>query len=214
MNAYCFVDGGYVRGISKQYKRPLVDPRTLASNITYSELVQLWRTPASLVRPKELPGPQYLSTGLGRVLFYDACPDEPSDPAIEEYWKCIELLPDTEAKFGTLRGRRRRQKGVDGLIAVDMLVGTFSGLFQVGILVAGDSDFVPIVDAVRSQGVMVVVAAEERSLAEDLRRAADRIWPIDPSGSRLADFPPLRRPEDGHLWFLNPDGTVHIGPEV
>jgi uncharacterized LabA/DUF88 family protein len=90
-----------------------------------------------------------------------------------------------------------------------MLVGAFNGLFQVGILVAGDSDLVPVVDAVRSRGVMVVVAAEARSLSDDLRRVADRVWLIDPSG-RLADFPPMWTPE-GHVWLLKPDGTVHIG---
>lgn len=210
MNAHCFVDGGYLLGISKQYSRPLADPRTLASNITYSELVQYWRTPKGMMSPKEFPGAPNTSIGLARVLFYDAFPDEVADPKMEEYWRAIELLPDTETRFGAIRGRRRRQKGVDGLIAVDMLVGAFNGLFQVGILVAGDSDLVPIVDAVRRRGVMVVVAAEARSLSDDLRRVADRVWPIDPSGQRLADFPPMRTPE-GHVWLLRPDGTVHIG---
>lgn len=212
MNAHCFIDGGYLRGISKQYNRPLADPRLLANNIAYSELVQLWRTPKRS-NSKEFPGSWNFSIGLARVLFYDACPDELVDPCMEEYWKVIQLLPDTEVKMGALRGRRRRQKGVDGLIAVDMLVGAFNGLFQVAILVAGDSDFVPIVEAVRQRGVMVVVAAEEKSLSNDLRLVADRIWPIDPSGARLADFPPLRR-SDGHVWLLDQDGKIRIGPEV
>jgi uncharacterized LabA/DUF88 family protein len=213
MNAHCFLDGGYLRGISKQNSRPLVDPRNLASNIVYSELVQFWRTPQGMMSPKEFPGIARTSIGLARVLFYDACSDEVVDPEMEEYWRAIEILPDTEARFGVLRGRRRRQKGVDGLVAVDMLVGAFNGLFQVAILVAGDGDFVPIVEAVRRRGVMVVVAAEERSLSEDLRRAADRIWTIDTSGIRLADFPPLRR-SDGHVWLITPDGKVRISPEA
>lgn len=213
MNAHCFLDGGYLRGVSKENSRPLVDPRTLASNIAYSELVQLWRTPKGLIAPKEFSGVPNTTIGLARVLYYDACPDEVTDPDMEEYWRAIELLPDTEARFGVLRGRRRRQKGVDGLVAVDMLVGAFNGLFQVGILVAGDGDFVPVVEAVRRRGVMVVVAAEERSLSDDLRRAADRVWPIDPSGIRLADFPPLRR-SDGHIWLMASNGKVHISPEA
>jgi hypothetical protein len=100
MNAHCFVDGGYLLGISKQYNRPLADPHTLASNITYSELVQYWRTPKSMVSPKEPPKAPNASIGLARTLFYDACPDEVADPEMEQYWKAIELLPDTETRFG------------------------------------------------------------------------------------------------------------------
>lgn len=213
MNSHCFLDAGYLRGISKQFNRPLADPRLLANNIAYSELVQSWRTPKRSTS-KEFPGSSGISIGLARVLFYDACPDELTDQDMEQYWRTIELLPDTEVKMGAIRGRRRRQqKGVDGLIAVDMLVGAFSGLFQVAILVAGDGDLVPIVEAVRQRGVMVMVAAEEKSLSNDLRRAADRIWPIEPSGTRAADFPPLRS-SDGHVWVLDHDGKVQISPEI
>jgi len=212
MNAHCFLDAGYLRGLSKQFERPLADPRLLANNIAYSDLVQSWRTPKRSTS-KEFPGASNISIGLARVLFYDACPDELADPAMQEYWKTIGLLPDTEVKMGALRGRRRRQKGVDGLIAVDMLVGAFSGLFQVAILVAGDGDFVPIVEAVRQRGVMVMIAAEEKSLSNDLRLAADRVWPIDPTGTRPADFPPLRT-STGHIWLLDQDGKVRISPEI
>jgi uncharacterized LabA/DUF88 family protein len=46
-------------------------------------------------------------------------------------------------------------------------------------LIAGDSDFVPVVDEVRRRGIMVVVAGVQESLAAELERAADRIWIID-----------------------------------
>ena len=97
----------------------------------------------------------------------------------DEYWRAIKLLPDTQIGFGALRGRPRRQKRVDGLIAVDMMVGAFTNLFEVAILIAGDSDFVPVVDEVRRRGIMVVVAGVQESLAAELGRAADRIWIID-----------------------------------
>jgi uncharacterized LabA/DUF88 family protein len=213
MNAHCFIDGGYVRGLSKRFGKPLINPRTLANNIAYSGLVQLWGTPKGTDQPKEFPSASSARIGLTRVIYYDARPDEGVDPAIQEYWKAIELLPDTEIGFGALRGRPRRQKRVDGLIAVDMLEGAFSGLFQVAILVAGDSDFVPIVEAVRRRGVMTVVAAEEGSLADELRREADRVWPIDVAGKRAADFPRLQR-HDGYLWIEKADSTVYLGPET
>lgn len=214
MNAHCFIDGGYVRALAKRFGKPLIDPRTLANNIAYSGLVQLWGTPKGAYQPKDFLSVSSARIGLTRVIYYDARPDEGVDSAIQEYWKTIELLPDTEIGFGALRGRPRRQKRVDGLIAVDMLEGAFSGLFQVAILVAGDSDFVPIVEAVRRRGVMTVVAAEEGSLADELRREADRVWPLDVSGERTADFPSLRRKQDNYLWIEKADGTVYLGPET
>ena len=121
----------------------------------------------------------------------------------DEYWRAIELLPDTQIGFGALRGRPRRQKRVDGLIAVDMMVGAFTNLFEVAILIAGDSDFVPVVDEVRRRGIMVVVAGVQESLAAELGRAADRIWIIDPADPIANDFPPLRD-EEGEVGLRLP----------
>ena len=89
-----------------------------------------------------------------------------------------------------------------------MLEGAFSKLFDVAILVAGDSDFVPIVNAVRRRGVMVVVAAADWSLSAELRRSADRHWFIDPSVG--AGFPYLSRP-DNQVWLEAQDGAVSLG---
>ncbi len=60
-----------------------------------------------------------------------------------------------------------------------MLVGAFSGLFDIAVLVAGDGDFTPVVEEVRRRGVMVVVVAVSESLSDDLRRVADRFVEID-----------------------------------
>jgi uncharacterized LabA/DUF88 family protein len=183
--------------------KSLVNPRQLADQIAYSYLVQTWQRPrADLAMDKHASGLRDI--GLARVFYYDARPEENVDPAIENYWKAIELLHDTEIGFGTLRGRPRRQKRVDGLIAVDMMVGTFTDLFQVAILITGDSDFVPVVDEVKRRGVMVVIAAVQESLSDELRRAADRVYPIDPKDA--ADFPPLQH--KGMTWFEDLQGKV------
>jgi uncharacterized LabA/DUF88 family protein len=212
LTAYCFVDGGYLRAGAKKYKQPLVDPRVLAENIAGSFLVQGWRIPGMTSGGKEYANRS--EVGLGRVLYYDARPDDTSSSvsAIEDYWKAVELLPDTEIGFGALRGRPRRQKRVDGLIAVDMMVGAFTNLFQIAILIAGDSDFVPVVNEVRRRGVMVVIAGVRESLADELKRAGDRVWPIDPIGSPgMREFPPLRY--EGKVWLEAEDGSVTIVTE-
>jgi len=185
-HAHGFVDGAYLRRLAEKFLVPFVNPRVLVSNIVNSAIVQSWG-----VQP-HAPG----DVCLTRVIYYDARPEEDSDAEKElrDYWEAVELLSDTELGFGSLRGgtKRRppRQKGVDTLLAVDMLVGAFTGIYSVAVLVAGDADFVPVVNEVRRRGVMVVVAANEQEVASDLRRSADRFVPIGP-GLALTDFPPL-----------------------
>lgn len=185
-HAHGFVDGAYLRKLAEKHQVPLVNPRTLVSNIINAPEVLTWGA---------LPH----SRGdicLTRVVYYDARPDEEGEVGQElrDYWDTIELLPDTELGFGSLRGgtRRRppRQKGVDTLLAVDMLVGAFTGIYTVAILVAGDADFVPVVNEVRRRGAMVALAASQQDVSRDLRRAADRFVGIGP-GLAAKDFPPL-----------------------
>jgi len=206
MTSYCFVDGGYLRGEAKRVGKPLVNPRSLAIRIAFSNLVQQWTSPRAEHDLKDRA--QSWSIGLARTLYYDARPDSETeiDPLIQDYWQEIEKLSDTDVAFGALRGRPKRQKRVDGLIAVDMLVGTFTSLFRVAILVAGDSDFVPVVNEVRRRGVMVVVAGAEASLSPELRQAADRVWVIDVNAP--GELPPLDKANN--VWYELPDGKVEM----
>jgi uncharacterized LabA/DUF88 family protein len=192
-HAHGFVDGAYLRKLAEKYLVPLANPRVLSSNIVSDPEVRIW-------------GASPLSRGdicLTRVIYYDARPDEENEveQELRDYWEAIELLPDTELGFGSLRGGTRRkpprQKGVDTLLAVDMLVGAFTGIYTVAILVAGDADFVPVVNEVRRRGAMVVLAANEQDVSRDLKRAADRFVAIGP-GLALKDFPPLE--VKGRMW--------------
>jgi uncharacterized LabA/DUF88 family protein len=74
-----------------------------------------------------------ISESLVRTTYYDARPDgEGATPSyLSEYWAAVEALPDTDLGWGILRGGERkssprRQKGVDVLIAVDMLTNSFA----------------------------------------------------------------------------------------
>lgn len=168
--AHVFIDGGYLREIGREQGTAFPNPRYLAKTIVESPTVQNWAAnPTS-----------HVNAFLGRTTYYDAIPDAGAVPEIEEYWRAIELQEDVHLGFGALRGlkRKARQKGVDAQIAVDMLVGAFSSVFDVAVLVAGDADFVPVVEEVKRRGVMVVIAASPASLADDLRRVADRHMPI------------------------------------
>ncbi|MBK7833859.1 MAG: NYN domain-containing protein [Gemmatimonadetes bacterium] len=172
--AHVFVDGASLRKRAQEFDRELVNPRKLADALV--QRLQDWAAIPS----------SGANTVLGRVTYYDAKPDDGTTtaPELAEYWSAVELLPDTQLGFGALRGLNRktpRQKGVDTLIAVDMLVGAFSGLFDVAVLVASDADFVPVVEEVKRRGVMVAVASLSTGLSDDLRRIADRFIEIGPA---------------------------------
>ena len=171
--AHAFLDGGYLRELARERGLELIDPLRLSRQIVEHEDVQQWAQ-----------GSGERTTALTRITYYDGWPGEEVAPELKEYWEAIELLPDTHLGFGSVRGRlgRRRprqQKGVDTLIAVDMLVGAFTEIASVAVLVSGDADFVPVVEEVRRRGIKVILAAaDDRSLASELRRAADRFIPI------------------------------------
>ena len=177
--AHGFVDGKYLRKVVENAGLPLPNPQVLVHHIVKSDEVASW---GGIHRYS------VSDISLARTTYYDGRPDDDSEISTElkQYWETVELLQDTQLGFGSIRGgtktRPPRQKGVDTLIAVDMLVGAFTGLFSVAVLVAGDADFVPVVNEVKRRGVMVVVAAAptDGSLSDDLKRAADRFYAIQP----------------------------------
>jgi len=182
--AHVFIDGGYLRAVGRKTDCPYPNPSELAKKLVAHTTVQAWAAnPVATV-----------NTFHARTTFYDALPESDVDPCLQEYWRAIQTQEDMHLGFGALRGlkRKARQKGVDVQLAVDMLVGAFEGAFDVAVLVAGDADFIPVVEEVKRRGVMVVAAAEPVSLADDLRRVADRHIAIPIAGDRNAWLPLVR----------------------
>ena len=164
-----FVDGAYLRKVAEKAGADWPNPYALVSNVSHETAMHGFRE------------------RLLRVTYYDARPKKDSEvlELMNDYWRAIEELPDTELGFGSLRGgtdrRAPRQKGVDTLMAVDMLVGAFDRIFTAVILIAGDADFVPVLQELKRRGVRTIVAAEKGSDSEDLRRVADRYLLIGPA---------------------------------
>ena len=164
MRAYGFVDGHYLRELAKAS-----DPR-------------LWVDPLSVVRVAinqsgTWAGGTYSSKSpeTYRVSLYDAVDAVSPEVGLEDYLARVDARPDCEVRLGTVStGKRRQQKAVDVLLAVDMLVGAHRLIYDLAVLVAGDADFVPVVEEVRREGRMVLVVANRASLSDGLRRSADR----------------------------------------
>lgn len=98
----------------------------------------------------------------------------------------VEAMPYTELRLGRLvytsgwPNTPPFEKGVDVMLATDMLTHCFKNNYNTAILVAGDSDFVGALQAIKDYGKHIEVAlfGEERT-SVPLRKVADVVHVID-----------------------------------
>jgi len=69
--------------------------------------------------------------------------------------------------------KSRGSKRVDISLATDMLTHAAQRNYEIAVLIAGDEDYVPLVEAVKQQGRRVYVWFLEDGLSSPLKRAAD-----------------------------------------
>lgn len=78
--------------------------------------------------------------------------------------------------------RRGRSKAVDIALATEVLTLGSEGRYEVAVIVAGDGDYVPLVEAVKRLGLYVVLAffsTQGAGLSPELRIAADNFVELD-----------------------------------
>ena len=71
------------------------------------------------------------------------------------------------------KDKGKGSKRVDISLATDMLSHAFRKNYDVAVLVAGDEDYIPLVEAVKAEGRRVVLWFVENGLNHALRRKAD-----------------------------------------
>lgn len=136
-----------------------------------------------------------------RSYYYD-CPPYQSDPPTEDerlrtaakdkYFTALSRLPRFEVRLGKLAFRGRtsegkpifQQKRVDIMLGVDMVQLAATRQIQRAILLAGDSDFVPAVEAVKPHGVLVMLwhgprIRGEATVHRELWESCDERFEID-----------------------------------
>ena len=120
---------------------------------------------------------------LVRAYYYTSKIEKPPD----EYWKdqqrdqqkylaALAYQPFIEVRLGRLQfgeGNRARQKGVDVLLAIDMLRFALKKNYDTAILVSGDGDFADIVKMVKDEGLKVETLTFPKTRAWALTEAAD-----------------------------------------
>ncbi len=114
-----------------------------------------------------------------RTYYYNILRDRDRQPkAYQDQKKFLDALhsvPYLEVKLSHAkpRGDTAVEKGVDIMLATDMLRMAFEGLYDVAVLVSGDGDFAYAVQAVKDLGRYVEIAAFSANLSYELTQAAD-----------------------------------------
>lgn len=173
-----FIDGGYLG--------KCVASQVPGSRIDYEALVKY-------VIGSDSP--------LVRAYYYDCLPYISNTPTEEEkerlakkmgFLGYLEQIPRVQVRSGKVKpkaitgeamvdGRMRsvtirdfQQKGVDVALAVDLVRLASKGRIDVACIMTGDSDFVPVIDIVKDEGVLVrLFYCAGWNVAPDLWRAVD-----------------------------------------
>ena len=77
--------------------------------------------------------------------------------------------------LGPKKVQDRSQREVDVQIAVDMVSGAYTDLFDIALLASGDGDFAPAVRKLRSMSKSVEVASFRKQLSMSLTTTASRV---------------------------------------
>lgn len=69
--------------------------------------------------------------------------------------------------------KNEKAKSVDIMLATEMLSHAYRKNYDIAVLVSGDGDYVPVVEAVKAEGCRVILWFFEEGLSPLLRRAVD-----------------------------------------
>ena len=116
---------------------------------------------------------------LFRIYYYNVLRDPDRNPqAYQDQQKFLTALYNTpylEVRLGSskIRGDVAVEKGIDVMLATDLLRLAWDDIYDVAIVVSGDGDFAYAVQAVKDMGKHVEIAAFPANLAWELANVAD-----------------------------------------
>jgi uncharacterized LabA/DUF88 family protein len=166
LRIFAFVDGCY---LTSNLKKMFDDPY-----VNHPMLVNRLEAVVSI--------PSFRSL-LIRLYYYDAISN---DKAVTDEQKTRhEQLKNTdlcELRLGRIKEVKKgtiRQKGVDTLLAIDMISKAYQNHYDVAVLFAGDDDFVDVVKSVKNAGKQVYGVYFDKVTSQELKDSFDKRIPIE-----------------------------------
>lgn len=112
-----------------------------------------------------------------RTYYYNTLPsDGRLSKSIERFHAGLRLANRIEVRLGKTQrapSGEEHQKEVDILLALDMFKLASAGRIDLAILVSGDGDFIPLLQAVKDEGALTKVVYSRESIDHELRLVAD-----------------------------------------
>jgi uncharacterized LabA/DUF88 family protein len=122
---------------------------------------------------------------LFRIYYYNVLQDPAQYPESyreqQDFLDALRKTPYLEVRLGSTKKALGIEKGIDVMIATDLLYFAWSGFYDVAILVSGDADFAYAAQAVKNMGKHVEVAYFENGISKDLLDVADNRYLLDRS---------------------------------
>jgi len=158
-----FIDGGYLRGLHKQYYKH--------DNIDFGKLFQIIHQMYATI-----PGYPFQLNLLG-IYYYDAIVDVREkeyakqlayfERELNRMWYIVRL-----GKLVKIPEQGFKQKGVDILMAIDAVSKAYQNQYDMAIFVVGDADFVPLIEAVKNAGKKTILIYHQEHVTFELKHSA------------------------------------------
>ena len=116
---------------------------------------------------------------LFRTYYYNVLQDPAERPdgsrEQQEFLDILRKTPYLEVRLGSTKLAQGIpvEKGIDVMLATDLLYFAWNDFYDVALLVSGDSDFTYALQAVKNMGKHVEAAYFERGISKDLLNMAD-----------------------------------------
>jgi len=160
-----FIDGGYIRRIF--------------SDLFGDDNIHYWRLRNDLQKWYNAIPSNPFRANLIRAYYYDGIADESEAEYQQQraYFdnlreSCVfmnvslaEAVKQSDGSF--------RQKGVDVLLAIDSLSMAYLDIYDSGLFLLGDRDFIPLIEAIKATGKKTFGFLYERNVSEKLRWTFD-----------------------------------------
>lgn len=166
-----FIDGGYLRNeIKEKFGHDKID---------FSRLPLILMSKCNTGR---------IEMEIIRIYYYDAIVDykenQEKHKAQDIYFENIRKINNYEVKLGRLiktgkENEKYRQKGVDVLLAIDMISKAHLYHYDIALLLAGDDDYLDMVKSIKDfTGKRIYGAYFERNASHRLTEALDIRIPL------------------------------------
>jgi uncharacterized LabA/DUF88 family protein len=185
--AAVFIDAGYLNKVLKNYfGEPPIDYLKLSEQICKDLGLIRLRTYFYQCMPiiREVKEENYSQSEEGQRRYQEDKlqfeEDKKRYAAMQRFITKLRRLPRFEVKLGKLQiiGGEFNQKMIDVLMSIDIVEKCLAKQIQHGILIAGDSDFVPAIKKAKDYGAIIHLYYHQTAVHDELLDEIDELHPL------------------------------------